>query len=246
MKKYTLCLLALPRTGTTSLWFAYGRHPEISRTRQKEPLFGFSELNKDKYVESSYFITDKTKILLDGTVAILIYSPEIIYKLKTIPEVDRICCIYTTRDPIRRIRSNVYNYLRNYLKFRIPKPSFLNNDNTVNEQELKNFIMFLLDEDRIITKLYEILGQNNVIIIKTDDMFKREVQEKVFNFLEISKFFIRGPILNTSNRLTPTMPQIKIYSDIMSWINKNNQEIINLSEKNKQNLSKKYGVEFND
>jgi hypothetical protein len=237
--KYTIAITGLPRTGTTSLWRTYGEHPEITRSRRKEPLQTWNENILDKYIYYNYIIKENTKVLLDGSTNIITFKTELIKKVKQIPDIERFCCIYTVRDPIERTLSQVNNFLRNYFRGNLPRPIFLNNDLTINEYHLNVFFCYMLDEPNIIKNLENIIGLENIFFISINKIFID--QQRIFSALGIrNNIQVESRKLNRTVDLVPTLKQLQILIKIKDWVKDNETRLEEISKKSKDMIQEKY------
>lgn len=238
--KYTLSITGLPRTGTTTLWRLYGQHPQISRSKRKEPLQIWNEHNLDNYIDSNYFINKNTKILLDGSTNVITYKTNLIEKVKQLNSIERLCCIYTLRDPIRRTLSQTNNFLRNYLRGHTPKPIFLNDDLSINYYHLNVFFRFMLDEYSIIKNLENSIGTENILFIDINRIF--EEQKYIFSQLGINEDtnIKDRTILNRTIDLTPSIKQLQIFVKVNEWFKSNKHELEIISKKTKDKILKEY------
>jgi hypothetical protein len=237
--KYTIAITGLPRTGTTSLWRSYGEHPQISRSRRKEPLQIFTENNIDRYIKNNYLLNKNTKVLLDGSTNIITYKTNLIKRVSQLENIERVCCIYTVRDPIERTLSQTNNFLRNYFRGYIQKPIFLNNDYSIDFYHLNTFFCFMLNEVEIIKKLQNLIGLDNILFISIKRLF--EDQQRIFSNLGIKdNLSIEIRRLNKTIDLTPTIQQLKILAIIKKWFTKHRKRLENISEENKKMIKDKY------
>jgi hypothetical protein len=240
MKKYTLAITGLPRTGTTTIWRNYGEHPEISRSRRKEPLQTWDENKLDNYTKHNFVIKNETKVLLDGSTNIVAYKRHLFEKLSNLNMFNRICCIYTLRDPLKRSLSHVNNFLRNYLRGNIPKPIFLNENNTINYHHLNVFFITILNEHLMLKMLENTLGKENIIFLDINKIF--EEQQRIFFELGISdKLKIEGGVpMNRTVDLTPSIEQLQLFLKIKEWFEEHKNELIPIAESSKKKIIRDY------
>jgi len=237
--KYTFVITGLPRTGTTSLWRTYGEHPQITRSRRKEPLQTWNENILDKYIYYNYIIKDNTKVLLDGSTNIITFKKELVKKVKQLPDIERFCCIYTVRDPIERTLSQVNNFLRNYFRGNLPRPIFLNNDLTINEYHLNVFFCYMLDEPKIIKNLEEIIGLENIFFVSVNKIFID--QQRIFSSLGIkNNLKVEERKLNKTVDLIPSLKQLQIFLKIKEWVKENKIELEEISKKSRNFIQENY------
>jgi len=237
--KYTIAITGLPRTGTTSLWRTYGEHPEITRSRRKEPLQTWNENSLDKYVYYNYIIKKNTKVLLDGSTNIITFKTELIKEVKQLSNIERFCCIYTVRDPIERTLSQINNFLRNYFRGNLPKPNFLNEDLSINYYHLNVFFCYMLDEPSIIKNLENAIGLENIFFISINKIFID--QQRIFTALGIrSNIQVEARKLNRTVDLVPTLKQLQILIKIKDWVKENETRLEEISKRSKEVIEKKY------
>jgi hypothetical protein len=105
-----LIFLGPPRTATTTIFTALGKHPEIACSKVKEPLNYFENKNTlPKNYFDNFYITENTKVLLDGTPLLLLFPYDQIKIHKKV--------IYPVRRPFDRLYSGIkLNMINSYLK----------------------------------------------------------------------------------------------------------------------------------
>lgn len=237
--KYTIAITGLPRTATTSLWRTYGEHPEITRTRRKEPLQTWNRNSLNKYIQYNYIIKKDTKVLLDGSTNIITFKTDLIKQVKNLDDIERFCCVYTIRDPIERTISQTNNFVRNYFKGYLPKPIFLNNDLTINYYHLNFFFSFMIDEPNIIKNLENIIGLENIIFVSVNNIFSQ--QQRIFSSLGVkNNLKVEERRLNRTVDLVPTLKQLQVLVKIKEWVKQNEKTLKEMSLRTRKIIEEKY------
>lgn len=181
---YTLVLSGLPGTGSVSFWLSFGFHPEIKSSLEKEP--GTILVNNvfiptsENYIGHYYKVDEKTKVLLDGSI---IPSASYINFLRTIKHIDRICVIFRLRNSRKRLFSDLRSNVGGFLGGFNMRPSFLNEDLSINYDMLCVDVLKILKEHVTIENVIKLVDIKNVLIIDLDYLFEK--QQEIFSFLKV-------------------------------------------------------------
>lgn len=249
---YTLLILGHPRTGTTSLWNAFINHPEICGgiIKEKLPSNSIEYVEPEDYIDYFYGddINDKTKVLIDGSSIAISLASRIEYLNKLKQNLSRICCIYTLRNPIDRLRS--YLYMRMRRNFLFPTTSqkykYLNDDCSIKYDYLKRSMSFLADEFSIIKKIETVLDRENMFICNLSEI--EEKQNEIYEFLSISDFNVKLPHLaKHSTKFTNNfkkVEQLKVYYNSKKWFDENESHLNKIANKSTKKIKKEYGIDI--
>jgi len=241
MRKYTFVILGDNRSGTTSIWSSFRYHTEICSGKLKEKLHRLPEdiNNLLFYVKDNFATTSNTKVLLDGSPNLISFRPRFIDLLKELPEVERLCCIYTVRKPIERLYSYSHICLLNHYKRDYPIPYFITDDLKVNEHSMHYMFHIECLFYRKIRLMEHKLGRDNLYVLSLNSL--SENLYNIFDFLSVDKQVIPIKRINRSVDYSPTMEYLRIKADINKWVKKNQQMIERTSELDKEKINKRYG-----
>jgi len=215
MGKFIILFLGAPRTATRSLWSILSQHPEIARTRIKEPLTYFSSMNRLMLDPKSYLdefkINYRTKVLLDTTPFPYHTSLDLV---KLIIEANDLEAkiLYPLRKPCDRIYSSLKMLFvvkkRNFDRLRhITYPAFIKDNplNFIPDKFLENIGWWL--DTEILKSASKVTDE---ILVFRFDKFDFD---KIFDFvrlkpIRIENFIQTNKLLNEWNTLT--LPKIKV------------------------------------
>ena len=180
-----LIVIGAQKSGTTSLHYYLGLHPQISMSREKELEFFMVDRNWHKGVEwyKSHFTTE-AKVHGESSPNYTAYPawggvPERMYSV--IPDTK---LIYVLRDPIERMVSQYVQYVAVGLEDRPVEAAFrvLNNHNAYARRS--RYFMQL-------QQYLEFFPRSNILMITAEDLLneRRKTLEKVFAFLCVDETF---------------------------------------------------------
>jgi hypothetical protein len=247
MKEYTILLSGLSGTGSTSFWYAFGFHPEIKRSITKETLTRilmnkkFSQELSDIYIRKYFEPFEQTKILLDGS-ADSISNSDYISFLKTIKGIKRLCCVFRLRDPEKRLFSFLVSITRTFFNgFNKWRPPFIDENGELNYKELEYFIRYVLRIDKQLKTTSEILGINNIFVIKLEKLF--ENQKNILKFLEIDpEIKIPDIKLDTKTKIYYNEKHFKLLEEIKTWYYSNHTIFLEEVEKSNKEICNNFQV----
>ncbi len=187
-----LIIIGAQKSGTTSLHYYLGLHPQISMSREKELEFFMENRNWHKGIEwyKSHFTT-RAKVYGESSPNYTAYPawdgvPEKMHSV--IPDTK---LIYILRDPIDRMVSQYVQYLSVGLDNRAVEIAFrpLDNDN------------YYVRRSRYFMQLQQYLKyfpSSNILIITAEDLLneRRKTLEKAFAFLNVDEAFYSPKFLN--------------------------------------------------
>jgi len=245
MKKYTLLLSGLAATGSNSFWFSFGFHPEVARSKYKEILTQFVRLgdNKTDYLSFAYNISEKTKVLLDGSASPLLHKPYFNY-LKSLEYINRICCIFRLRSSEDLMFSHCTIFIKQFLfsKKELDRPAYLDQDKNLNYEILKQVMRSILNQYHFINEAINLLGKENVFVIKLSEMFEK--QTKIFNFLDVNPNIIVPPvILQKRKGIYYNDEHLKLMKEVEKVYLKNYKHFSEIIEKSNENISRYIKIE---
>jgi hypothetical protein len=194
----TFIIIGVAKCGTTSLYYALGKHPKIHMANEKELYF----FNKDnlynkgmKYYKTLFPLCDLDEICGENTPFYLYFKnvPERIKK--NIPNIKLIVLL---RNPINRAYSHFYGYLR-LCKLRNQK---------VISNNLKEFLKIIKENPTMplnhrgrnlltaglygeqIQRWLQYFSLNQFKIIKSEDFFynPKNIVNEIFDFLEVKRY----------------------------------------------------------
>jgi len=187
-----LIVIGAQKSGTTSLHYYLGLHPQISMSREKELEFFMEDRNWHKGIEwyKSHFMTG-AKVRGESSPNYTAYPmwdgvPERMHSV--IPDTK---LIYILRDPIERMLSQYVQYRSVGLDDKPVEIAFesLDNDNTYARRS--RYFMQL-------QQYLKYFSSSKILVITAEDLLneRRKTLEKVFAFLSVDKTFYSPKFLN--------------------------------------------------
>ena len=191
MSDYTFLILGDNRSGTTSIWTSFDYHPQICSGTMKEELhrLPLDTTDLSSYVNVNFYPSSKTKILLEGSPNLISFRPRYIDFLKELPQVKRLCCIYTIRKPIERLYSYSHIGLANTYRREHPNPYFMTEDLQVRESSMRYMFHMECLYYRKIRLMEKKVGKDNLFVVNLHNLFE--------NFYNICDF------LNIDRQMVP-------------------------------------------
>jgi|WetSurSiteA1Bulk_404760.scaffolds.fasta_scaffold00418_10 hypothetical protein len=239
---YTLVLSGLPGTGSFSFWHAFGFHPEIERSSEKEPATLFSYRifvpTSDNYISHYYKITEKTKVLLDGSIT---PTTDYIKFLMTVKDINRICCVFRIRDLKQMILSQISSYTAAFFNNFIPRPEFLNEDYSINFDNLYFHILETVNQHTHIENVEKILGKNNILIVALHSFF--ENQKTILSFFGVdNNVSIERCCLNSTKNHFVSRDHFDMMCKVKEFVFNNSDKLDKVIKKSNMILHSKYKV----
>lgn len=239
---YTLVLSGLPGTGSASFWQSFGFHPQIQRSSEKEPGIIFRATGfiptSDNYISHYYKVDEKTKVLLDGSIN---SNEEYINFLMTVKDINRICCVFRTRDAKQRLLSELSSHVGSFLNNFGSRPNFLNEDFSFNYDILNTRIMDILNQHVSIRKMVEKLGIDNVLIVLLNNLF--ENQKEVLSFLEVdSEFVVPKTHINSKKNIFINKEHFEIMKKIEEFVFDNSDKFDKVIKRSRRILRRNYTI----
>jgi hypothetical protein len=241
MKRYTFTILGDNRSATTSMWSCFRYHPQISSCILKEMLHRIPmEDDLKDYISLNFSVTSKTKVLLDGSPNLIGFRPKFIDKIRDLPDVKRLCCLYILRSPIERLKSYTHLLMVNYRNRRTDLPYFVGKDMSVDDGAMMHFFVKECSSFWKIRRIEQKIGMDNLLIIKLGEL--EQNLSNIFNFLEIDDAEIKIPKVNRSLDLAPNIDHLKFKMNMERWVIKNIDSILYVDELDTSRINKRYGI----
>jgi len=238
-----LVLLGHTRSGTTSIWTFFKKHPEVSVSVSKEFILE-NLYDLSNFVEDAFCIHNQTKVLLDGSPD-LFYSDRIdlvLDSIKKYPIINEVVLIYSIREAIEHLISVTNASIRRYLNGHTQECNFLDEKMNINKEKFHFFCQKYLNHhyNYLITAEKKI-GRKNLFLVNLSDFERKQLE--IFNFLDISTNKIyKFPKINTSWELGYTFNQLKLKSQTIKLINDKRDEYEAIIQKNEQKRKERYGI----
>lgn len=235
-----LVLLGQSRTGTMSIWNMFKYHPEVSVSVPKEYLAYRDDLSD--YINKAYHVTNRTKVLLDG-------SPNIFYKtkrmeraFKTIEEsgLKDVYQIYTIRDPIEQIVSMMHIRIRHFIRTGELQPLFFDGEDIIGE-EIHKVCLHVFNEYDLVMRADRLIGKSNIFFVKLEEF--KDKQQEIFKFLGVDhtkKYKFEKS--NTTWELGYDIKLLKIKGKIQQYIKSRMDEYRPIIEESKRKMNERYGI----
>ena len=239
--KYTFLLLGDNRSGTTSIWSFMRYHKQIAVGIVKERLhrLPIDTPNLSFYIKDNFSTTSKTKILLDGSPNIISFRPTFIDMIKDIPEINRLCCLYTVRPPIERLYSYSHLMMVNYRKGREGKPYFIK-EKRIDHDSLRYFLLKDCTSYWKMRLIEKKIGKSNLLPIQLDKL--SDNIHNIFNFLDIDDDPIPFGKINRSIDHAPNIEQLKLRSSIENWVCENSELVDKVNRLDSERIKGRYGI----
>lgn len=241
MKKYTFTILGDNRSATTSIWSCFRYHPQINSCLLKELLHRLPDTDDlSNYIDLNFYPTSKTKILLDGAPNLIEFKPFFIDRIRELPDVDRLCCLYTLRSPFERLKSYSHLLMVNYKNGRGERPYFLTEYMKINDGAMMHFFLKECSSFWKIRRIEHKIGMDNLLVIKLDELGQN--LSKIFNFLEIDDIQIPLEKINRSLDLSPNIEHLKVKMEMEKWVVKNLDDLLKIVERDTTKIGRRYGL----
>jgi hypothetical protein len=239
---YTLVLSGLAGTGSASFWQSFGFHPQIQRSSEKEPRTIFEVTGfiprSDNYISHYYKVDEKTKVLLDGSIN---SDEKYINFLMTVKDINRICCVFRTRDAKQKLLSELSAHIGSFLTNFGSRPNFLNEDFSFNYDILNTHIMDKLNQHVSIRNMVEKLGIDNVLIVFLNNLF--ENQKKVLSFLEVdSEFAVPKTNINSKKNIFINKEHFEMMKKIEEFVFNNSDKFDKVIKRSRRILYTRYNI----
>jgi hypothetical protein len=237
--KYDYLFLGVQRTGTSAIWDILKLHTQLKAGRIKEISHAFlpdKPLNSWHITES--FVPKKhTKVFLEGTPTLVLNS-NYINGLKAHKNIGEIKCIFTLRNPLSRMYSNVMYQAKRYYKFGDNL-----GENFLDENGIIEPILTELVYDQFYN--YDLLkGIENTLIIKMEDLTPST--KMICDFVGITAIDKDIPNTNKGKNFMMPFNMILTYHKINDWLFKRKQQFLDMMNDDYEQMKKLYGVTFNE
>ena len=241
---YTLVVLGMPRTGTSSIWKFLRNHPQISVCKIKEPVWNWDK-NPDTYLDL-YDLNEDTKVLADcSPILETKFKLEAYNNLKVI---DRFCCLYTLRCPFARVNSWMNYILKAFFAKRerwirrgFKRPPYLDK----NEQFMKHILFYYycqrLREYNIIKEAEQLFTRQNLFIT----LLSKFDQRGLWKFLNVDDSY-EFAFPHETNRIGYENARgygvyLKMKDEFDSWLESNMDKLSKIKEENCLKIEEEYG-----
>ena len=242
MNKYTFVFLGDSRTGTTSMWVGFRQHTQISTSKRKERLLQIpSDVpNLNFYIDYNFYINDKTKILFEGSPAIIKMKSNFVHLIKDCRKIKRVVQIYTLRNAKERILSYFNNLLFAHYRRGMNKPWWINEDDELIIDNFKHELYNSINSFEYLKKMEEVIGIENMFIVRLDKI--NSYMKQIQNFLKIDYKDFKIGRYNTTLEKSPTIDCVRLSHDFRRIIESDSKKIDLEIEKNKKRIYKRYKV----
>ena len=257
---------ARARTGTTSLWTALSKHPDICASIQKEPLrhmlgadlgpknlqivseeFPFYKYYSP-YQYSQFFRKKNYKVLFDGTpiggyIRSNLHSKILNDLLKKNEKfIKELKCIYILREPWDLLHSAFRLIIRTRIIIPLKEGIFFI-DGKLHEETAMRYINILIDEPYWIDHINKFFGKENILFVPLSNI--QNNLKRILDFMEVdSSIEIKIENLNQNLRLFKglTGPElIQAYKALAVFnrvVDKNRKEIDDKIKSNTEKINK--------
>jgi hypothetical protein len=259
------------RTGTTTIWNALKTHPDICCTSKKDgvkavlgedaPMYNYKiravseefpfyeKYEPDLYM--NYFKDKHAKVFFDGAnLPNILAGKRLVHIIKDIIErhnhlFNRVCCIYTLRDPWERLESSMFVFARMRVYHSELTQEFFTEEGEVNEEFIKNVIFHLADEYTLIKRTMSFIGPENILFLNLNKI--NTEKDKIIKFFNISDCDINfghhnKNFFNLKDRYN-ILPNLKAISDTLKILRKNKDAAMDIARESTRKLEK-IGIEY--
>lgn len=243
--KYDYLFLGVQRTGTSSIWDILKLHTEVKVGRIKEISHAYlpdRPLNTWHITES--FVPKKdTKVFLEGTPTLVLNS-NYINGLKAHNNIGNIKCIFTLRNPLSRMYSNVMYQAKRYYKFGDNLGENFLDGNEIIEPILTELVYDQFYNYDLLQRIDTNIGIENTLIIKMEDLTPST--KTICAFLGIKEIDKDIPNTNKGKNFMMPFKMIMTYHKLNGWLFKRKQQFLDMMNDDYKQMKKLYGVTFNE
>jgi len=199
------------KSGSSSLYYYLGKHPDIYMSKKKEIGF-FSNLFNEKDVEwyqSHFDFNYAAKIYGEATVEYMVHDNAPLRIKKIFPDAK---IIFILRDPIERAVSHYWHRV----KMGIEKRTL---DEVIDSDMKDNYPVKYSLYYKYISRYFDVFDEKQVLILRTEDLYAdfNVEMKKIFDFLGLDFCDIQ----NEGAKNKSMIYRSKITSDLLYYCKKN-------------------------
>lgn len=241
--KYDYLFLGVQRTGTSSIWDNLSLHTQIKSARIKEASHQYlpNYSIQHDHIANTFPPKKNTKVILEGTPN-LVLNNNYINGLKVTPIIGKIKCLFTLRNPLSRMYSNVFYQAKRYYKYGDNLgENFLNEDGII-DSILQSVVYDNFYNYKLLKIINVSVGIENTLIINLNDL--SHSMNSICKFLNIEKMDRIIPDTNSNERFRMPFGMIYLYREMHEWLYKRKQQFVDMMNKDYEQMQKKYGITF--